>query len=139
MPATPQPENSTLARLLTIAGVADALGVDVRHVRRLVHEKRIPYIKWGHLLRFDPADIAAWVDTSVGIRSSGAVDRRRNAGQRSARAIRLRRSTGAPVPIVSYAIIEIGVQELGTATVRRSKARAPRLEGRRHDRRRQFT
>ena len=41
---------------------ADALGVDVRHVRRLVHERRIPYIKWGHLLRFDPADIAAWVD-----------------------------------------------------------------------------
>ena len=40
-----------------------ALGVDVRHVRRLVHERRIPYIKWGHLLRFDPVDIAAWIDT----------------------------------------------------------------------------
>lgn len=51
-----------LSRLLSIAEVADALGVDVRHVRRLVHERRIPYIKWGHLLRFDPADIAAWVD-----------------------------------------------------------------------------
>lgn len=62
MPAAPQAENPTLARLLTIAEVADALGVDVRHVRRLVHEKRIPYIKWGHLLRFDPTDIAAWVD-----------------------------------------------------------------------------
>lgn len=48
--------------LMSIAQVAEALGVDVRHVRRLVHEKRIPYIKWGHLLRFDPADIAAWVD-----------------------------------------------------------------------------
>jgi excisionase family DNA binding protein len=32
-------------------------------VRRLVHEKRIPYIKWGHLLRFDPTDIANWIDT----------------------------------------------------------------------------
>ncbi len=52
-----------LARLLSIAEVADALGVEVRHVRRLVHERRIPYIKWGHLLRFDPAEIAAWVDT----------------------------------------------------------------------------
>lgn len=52
-----------IGRLLSIAEVADALGVDIRHVRRLVHERRIPYIKWGHLLRFDPTDIEAWVDT----------------------------------------------------------------------------
>lgn len=62
MSTTRRPDAPPLARLLTIAQVADALGVDVRHVRRLVHERRIPYIKWGHLLRFDPADIAAWVD-----------------------------------------------------------------------------
>lgn len=49
-------------RLIGISDVADQLGVDVRHVRRLVYEKRIPYIKWGHLLRFDPAEIAAWID-----------------------------------------------------------------------------
>jgi excisionase family DNA binding protein len=47
---------------MTISEVATLLGVDVRHVRRLVHEKRIPYIKWGHLLRFDPIEIAAWID-----------------------------------------------------------------------------
>ncbi len=58
----PHGENKPLRRLLSIADVADALGVDIRHVRRLVHERRIPYIKWGHLLRFDPTDIAAWVD-----------------------------------------------------------------------------
>jgi excisionase family DNA binding protein len=57
-PATPPlPE-----RLFTITEVADTLGVEIRHVRRLVHERRIPYIKWGHLLRFDPIEIAAWVD-----------------------------------------------------------------------------
>lgn len=55
----PQPP---VGRLLTIVEVATALGVDVRHIRRLVHERRIPYIKWGHLLRFDPAEIAAWID-----------------------------------------------------------------------------
>ncbi|HEX9504563.1 MAG TPA: helix-turn-helix domain-containing protein [Acidimicrobiia bacterium] len=49
-------------RLVSISDVADQLGVDVRHVRRLVHEKRIPYIKWGHLLRFDPTEIATWID-----------------------------------------------------------------------------
>jgi excisionase family DNA binding protein len=61
-PSKNEPQ-STADRLLTIAEVATTLGVDVRHVRRLVHERRIPYIKWGHLLRFDPIDIAAWIDT----------------------------------------------------------------------------
>jgi excisionase family DNA binding protein len=51
------------SRLISIGDVANQLGVDVRHVRRLVYEKRIPYIKWGHLLRFDPAEIDAWIDT----------------------------------------------------------------------------
>ena len=48
--------------LVDIEVVADRLGVQVRHVRRLVHERRIPFIKWGHLLRFDPAEIEAWLD-----------------------------------------------------------------------------
>ena len=54
----PRPVND----LVDITAVAQRLGVQVRHVRRLVHERRIPYIKWGHLLRFDPADIDAWID-----------------------------------------------------------------------------
>ncbi len=58
----PISDDRPLDRLLAIAEVADALGVDVRHVRRLVHERRIPYIKWGHLLRFDPVDLRAWID-----------------------------------------------------------------------------
>ncbi len=48
--------------LLDIAGVAARLGVEVRYVRRLVAEARIPYIKLGHLLRFDPAEVEAWLD-----------------------------------------------------------------------------
>ena len=53
-----------LARLLDIEEVADHLGVGVRHVRRLVAERRIPFVKWGHLLRFDPNELAAWIDDS---------------------------------------------------------------------------
>ena len=34
---------------------------DHRHIRRLVAERRIPYIKWGHLLRFDPDEIDQWL------------------------------------------------------------------------------
>lgn len=47
--------------LVSIAEVARLLGVDVRHVRRLVFEGRIPYYKWGHLLRFDPAEVREWL------------------------------------------------------------------------------
>lgn len=63
MAATNKATSEPLARLLSISEVAEALGVEVRHVRRLVHERRIPYVKWGHLLRFDPTDVAAWVDS----------------------------------------------------------------------------
>jgi excisionase family DNA binding protein len=58
----PTTDSGPLTRLLNISEVADILGVDVRHVRRLVHERRIPYVKWGHLLRFDPTEIEAWID-----------------------------------------------------------------------------
>lgn len=50
--------------LMDITGVAARLGVPVRHVRRLVAERQIPYIKWRRLLRFDPNEIEAWLDTS---------------------------------------------------------------------------
>jgi excisionase family DNA binding protein len=51
-----------LRTLIDIATAAAHLGVTVRHVRRLVAEKRIPYIKVGHFVRFDPAEFAAWID-----------------------------------------------------------------------------
>ena len=48
--------------LLDITCVASRLGVEVRYVRRLVAERRIPFIKLGHLLRFDPDEIETWLD-----------------------------------------------------------------------------
>jgi excisionase family DNA binding protein len=58
MPATTHDRDP----LLDIDAVARRLGVETRHVRRLVSERRIPFIKWGHLLRFDPVEIEAWLD-----------------------------------------------------------------------------
>jgi excisionase family DNA binding protein len=52
-----------LPNLLTIPALADLLGVKERHVRRLVAERRVPIVKWGHLVRFDPDEIAAWIDS----------------------------------------------------------------------------
>jgi excisionase family DNA binding protein len=48
--------------LMDLAGVAQRLAVTPPHVRRLVAERRIPYVKWGHLLRFDPDEIELWLD-----------------------------------------------------------------------------
>ena len=47
--------------LMNIEQVAEHLGVSVRHVRRLVAERRIPFVKWGHLLRFNPIEIGYWI------------------------------------------------------------------------------
>ena len=44
--------------------MARRLGVGERHVRRLAAGRRIPYLKWGHLLRFDPDEIEAWIDNA---------------------------------------------------------------------------
>ena len=36
----------------------------MRHVRRLVAERRIPIVKVGRLVRFDEHDVEHWVDDS---------------------------------------------------------------------------
>ena len=53
---------ATLTRLLTIDQVAEHLGTSRRHLRRLIAERRIPYVKVGRLIRFDPDEITAWLD-----------------------------------------------------------------------------
>lgn len=60
----PASDPTDLTHLLAIVELADCLGVNVRHIRRLVHERRIPFIKWGHLIRFDPHEIAGWIDAN---------------------------------------------------------------------------
>lgn len=50
------------ASLLTLPEAAAVLNVNERHVRWLVAERRVPFIKWGHLLRFDRADLESWID-----------------------------------------------------------------------------
>jgi excisionase family DNA binding protein len=54
----------TLPQLLTIEQLAERLGVSIRHVRRLVAERRVPYLKVGKFVRFDPAEVSSWLDES---------------------------------------------------------------------------
>jgi excisionase family DNA binding protein len=54
---------STIPQLLTIDQLAERLGITVRHVRRLVANKQVPYYKVGKLVRFDPNEITGWLRT----------------------------------------------------------------------------
>ncbi|HEY8612998.1 MAG TPA: helix-turn-helix domain-containing protein [Roseomonas sp.] len=50
-----------LPALLDVPAAAARLGVPVSFVRRLVHERRVPFVKVGRLVRFDPADLEAFI------------------------------------------------------------------------------
>jgi excisionase family DNA binding protein len=65
-----------LPHLLSIDELADHLGVTVRHVRRLIAERRIPFLKVGRLVRFNPEEIASWLEDT---RRPRLPDRRRPA------------------------------------------------------------
>jgi excisionase family DNA binding protein len=48
--------------LLDTAAVAEILGITPRHVRRLVAERRIPFVKVGRFVRFDSGELDVWLD-----------------------------------------------------------------------------
>jgi len=45
-----------------VAALAAHLGLTERTIRRRVAHGEIPYFKLGHLVRFDPAEIQAWLE-----------------------------------------------------------------------------
>src|SRR4051794_20710062 len=63
LPPSSRQHDGALPRLVGIEELAAHLGVSVRHVRRLVSERRIPFHKWGRLLRFDISEVVEWLDT----------------------------------------------------------------------------
>lgn len=49
-------------RLVSLPSAATYLGIPERHLRRLVNERRIAFIKERKLLRFDVQDLDAWIE-----------------------------------------------------------------------------
>lgn len=47
--------------MLTVDQAAQRLGTEVRFIRRLVAERRIPYYKVGKYVRFHPDDVAEFI------------------------------------------------------------------------------
>jgi excisionase family DNA binding protein len=43
--------------------VAERLNVSLRFIRRLCHERRVPYTKVGKFVRFDADELEAWIAT----------------------------------------------------------------------------
>jgi len=55
-------EDRASSHLLDVHALAEVLCVTPRHIQRLVAERRIPYLKVGRFVRFDPAELDGWLD-----------------------------------------------------------------------------
>lgn len=53
---------AAMGRLIDVHDLADVLDVTPRHIQRLVAERRIPFLKVGRFVRFDPAELNVWLD-----------------------------------------------------------------------------
>ncbi len=48
--------------LLDIEAAASRLNVTERFIRRMVQERRVPHLKIGKFVRFDPVELDEWID-----------------------------------------------------------------------------
>jgi len=56
------PGGEPLPALIDIEAVARALGVSMRQVRRFVADGQMPFVRVGHLIRFDPDELNDWIN-----------------------------------------------------------------------------
>jgi excisionase family DNA binding protein len=52
-----------LQPLLTFKQAAALLGLPENSLRRYIRERKIPYLRIGKLIRFDPVELQAWLDS----------------------------------------------------------------------------
>jgi excisionase family DNA binding protein len=58
----PRAEDRKLPTLVDIQAVSRSLGISMRQVRRFVATGEIPFVRVGHLIRFDPEELNEWID-----------------------------------------------------------------------------
>lgn len=51
-------------RLVDLAGVAEYLHDNQRHIKNLIQKRQIPFVRLGRSLRFDLDEIDAWLDAN---------------------------------------------------------------------------
>lgn len=54
------------ARLLNLAEICELFGYSERWFRYRIAEPRFPVHRWGRQLRFDPAEVKAWLEGRYG-------------------------------------------------------------------------
>ncbi len=57
-------QNEATVGLLDLTATAKVLGTTPRHVRTLIRERGLPFVKVGHLVRVDADDLTAWIAAS---------------------------------------------------------------------------
>jgi excisionase family DNA binding protein len=50
--------------LTDVPGAAQYVETSPRHIRLLIQQRRVPYFKVGGKIRFDLADLDAWLDAN---------------------------------------------------------------------------
>jgi excisionase family DNA binding protein len=60
--ASTRAESGGLPTLVDIQAVSRSFGISMRQVRRFVATGEIPFVRVGHLIRFDPEDLNDWID-----------------------------------------------------------------------------
>jgi excisionase family DNA binding protein len=61
VPAYHPSDGAHAGRLLKPEEAAERLNVSLRFIRRLCHERRLPYTKVGKFVRFDADELEAWI------------------------------------------------------------------------------
>jgi len=54
-----------MMRLIDIGAAAECLGTTERHMRALIADRKIAYIKVGRLIRFDPKSLDEWIEANT--------------------------------------------------------------------------
>jgi excisionase family DNA binding protein len=55
-------ESHRLPTLVDIQAVSHSFGISMRQIRRFVAQGQIPFVRVGHLIRFDPEELNDWID-----------------------------------------------------------------------------
>lgn len=65
VPAATVREVESLEPLLDVAGAAQMLATSERHIRKLIYERRIPYVKVGGKVRFRQQALDRWIEANT--------------------------------------------------------------------------
>ena len=53
---------NTIEKLLNIDEVSELIGLSQSAIYKMVNTKRIPYVKVGRLVKFEPSKIKLWIE-----------------------------------------------------------------------------